>query len=127
MTYIGSAIVELPFSPASVTRAQTLFQEKGVAGGRAAVAKNVIQMHISVLGITLIDKKHRLFVHRNYPRNQLAGYCRDSENERVFAFGSRRPGYPSEIKCHVFRQVQETSDHILQALKHWLEQDPPPA
>lgn len=126
VTYIGSAVVQLPFSSTSLTRALAVFQEGGIAGGRAAVVKNVIQMHISALGINLIDKKHRLFVNRNYPRKQLAGYCRHPEDQKVFAFGSRRPGYPHEIKCHVFRQVQESADHILEAIHHWLELEPTP-
>ena len=95
-----------------------------MASGRAAVVKNMIQMHVSSAGINLIDKKHRLFVNRNYPRKQLVGYCRHTEDERVFAFASQRPGYPDEMKCHVFRQVQESTDHILQAIRHWLELAP---
>lgn len=124
VTYVGSAVVKLPFSSTSLTQALALFQEGGIAAGRAAVVKNVIQMHISALGINLIDKKHRLFVNRNYPRKQLAGYCRHPEDQKLFAFGSRRPGYPHEIKCHVFRQVQESADHVLEAIHHWLEMDP---
>lgn len=124
VTYVGSAVVKLPFSSSSLTQALALFQEGGIAAGRAAVVKNVVQMHISALGINLIDKKHRLFVNRNYPRKQLAGYCRHPEDQKVFAFGSRRPGYPHEIKCHVFRQVQESADHVMEAIHHWLEMDP---
>ena len=95
-----------------------------MAAGRAAVPKNVIQMHVSSLGINLIDKKHRLFVNRNYPRKQLAGFLRHPENEKVFAFASKRQGYPTGIKCHLFRQVQEPTQHILDTLQYWLEMEP---
>ena len=88
------------------------------------MVKNVVQMHVSALGINLIDKKHRLFVHRNYPRKQLVGYCRHAEDDKVFAFGSQRPGYPDEIKCHVFRQLQDSTERIMEAIHHWLELSP---
>ena len=124
VTYVGSAVTEPPFSPTSLVHALSVFKEGGVAAGKAAVAKNVIQMHVSSLGINLVDKKHRLFVNRNYPRKQLVGYCRDEEDEKLFAFGSLRQGYPNEIKCHVFRRVQESTEHIMQAIHHWLELPP---
>lgn len=121
VTYVGSAVTEPPFSPASLAHSLSVFQEGGIAAGKAAVSKNVIQMHVSSLGINLVDKKHRLFVNRNYPRKQLVGYCRHPDDSKLFAFGSLRQGYPNEIKCHVFRRVQESTEQILQAIHHWLE------
>jgi hypothetical protein len=121
VTYVGSAVTEPPFTPASLARSLSAFREGGVAAGRAAVVKNVIQMHVSPGGINLIDKKHRLFVNRNYPRKQVVGYCGDAGDERLFAFASLRQGYPNEIKCHVFRRVHESTEQILQAIHHWLD------
>ena len=124
VTYVGSAVAEPPFSVATLSRSLSVFKDGGVAAGKAAVAKNVVQMHVSSLGINLVDKKHRLFVNRNYPRKQLVGYCRHPDDQKLFAFGSIRQGYPNEIKCHVFRRVQEPTEQILHAIQYWLDVAP---
>lgn len=103
-----------------------MFKEGGVAAGKAAVAKNVIQMHVSSLGVNLVDKKHRLFVNRNYPRKQVVGYCRHGNDEKLFAFASIRQGYPDEIKVHMFRRLEESTEQIIQAFYHWLKLPPLP-
>ena len=124
VNYVGSAALELPLTPQSVLEAITVFNEEGVAAGQAAVQGNVIHMQVSSLGIDLTDKKHRLFVNRNYPRKQLVGYCVHPNDSKCFAIASQRPGFPSSMKVHVFRPVQEPTQQILDAIKFWLEIDP---
>ena len=124
VNYVGSAALELTLTPQSVLEAITIFNEEGVAAGQAAVQGNVIHMQVSSLGINLTDKKHRLFVNRNYPRKQLVGYCVHPNDSRCFAIASQRPGFPSSMKVHVFRPVQEPTQQILDAIKFWLEIDP---
>ena len=124
VNYVGSAALELPLTPQSVLEAITVFNEEGVAAGQAAVQGNVIHMQVSSLGINLTDKKHRLFVNRNYPRKQLVGYCVHPNDSKCFAIASQRPGFPSSMKVHVFRPVQEPTQQILDAIKFWLEIDP---
>lgn len=124
VNYIGSATLAPPMTPWSVVDALELFSNEGVAKGQAAVPKNVIQMQISALGINLSDKKHKLFVNRNYPRNQIAGYCLHPNSPKYFAFGSQRPGFPDDIKCHIFKPLQATTEQIMDAVKFWLEMDP---
>jgi len=127
VNYVGSAALDLPLTPSSIVKAIKAFSEEGVAGGQAAVPKNVIHMQVSSLGITLTDKKHRLFVNRNYPRKQLEGCCVHPKNSKYFAVASQRPGFPSSMKVHVFRQVQESTEQIMDAIKFWLEIDPVPS
>ena len=117
-------MTEPPFSQASLSHSLSVFKDGGVAAGKAAVAKNVVQMHVSSLGINLVDKKHRLFVSRNYPKKQLVGVCHHGDDEKLFAFGSLRQGYPNEIKCHVFRRIQEPTTQIMEAIHHWLAMSP---
>jgi len=74
VNYVGSAALDLQLSPSS-KEAIKAFSEEGMAGGQAAIPKNVIHMRVSSLGITLTDKEHWLFVNRNYPRKQLEGCC----------------------------------------------------
>ncbi len=124
VNYVGSATLSPPMSPQSVEEALKLFTNEGVAKGQAAVPKNVIHMQVSSLGINLSDKKHRLFVNRNYPRNQLAGHCIHPQDPQYFAFSSQKPGFPSTIKCHVFRQLHVSTEQIMDAIKFWLELDP---
>ena len=100
------------------------FNEDGMAAGQAAVSRNVIHMQVSSLGINLTDKKHQLFVSRNYPRKQLEGYCVHPQDSKCFAFASHRPGFPHSIKCHVFREVQEPVQQIMDSVKFWLELEP---
>ena len=127
VNYVGSAALDLPLTASSIIEAIKTFGEEGVAGGQAAVPKNVIHMQVSSLGITLTDKKHRLFVNRNYPRKQLEGCCVHPKNSKYFAVASQRPGFPSSMKVHVFRQVQESTEQIMDAIKFWLEIDPVPS
>ena len=124
VNYVGSAVMDRPLSQQSILDALRSFEEAGVAGGQAAVQKNVIHMQVSSLGINLTDKKHRLFVSRNYPRKQLEGYCLHPTEPRCFAFASKRPGFPHSMKCHVFRQVQEPIEQILDGVRFWLELEP---
>ena len=124
VTYIGSAALEPPMTQTSVVDAMNKFSEHGVAAGQAAVAKNSINMQVSALGINLSDKKHKLFVNRNYPRKQLAGYCAHPTDDSYFAFASRRPGYSTSLKVHVFKRGNEPVEQVLDAIKFWLELDP---
>lgn len=117
-------MLDRPLSQQSILDALRAFEEAGVAGGQAAVQKNVIHMQVSALGINLTDKKHRLFISRNYPRKQLEGYCLHPTEPRCFAFASKRPGFVHSIKCHVFRQVQEPTRQIMDAIRFWLELEP---
>lgn len=123
VTYVGSAALDPPLTQQSVLEAMRVFDEHGTAAGQAAVVKNSIDMQVSALGINLSDKKHKLFVNRNYPRKQLEGYCRHPTNNDYFAFASRRPGF-SSLKVHVFKKGSESVEQILDAIKFWLEIDP---
>jgi len=121
-----------------------------MAGGQAAVPKNVIHMQVSSLGITLMDKEHWLFVNRNYPRKQLEGCClkkgvRETKEAMVLVEECVEtvsnlelkllcscipaPWTSPSMKVHVFRQVQESTEQIMDAikLKFWLEIDPVPS
>ena len=124
VNYVGSAALDFPLTPQSILEAIKIFNEEGVAAGQAAVQGNVIHMQVSSLGINLTDKKHRLFVNRNYPRKQLVGYCVHPSDSKCFAIASQRPGFPSCMKVHVFRTVQEPTQQILDTIKFWLEMDP---
>ncbi len=123
VNYVGSATLAPPMTQQSVLDALELFTE-GMAKGQAAVPKNVIQMQVSALGINLSDRKHQLFVNRNYPRNQVVGYCLHPRDTNYFAFSSQKPGFPDSIKCHVFRQLHDPTEQIIEAVKFWLEFDP---
>ena len=124
VTYIGSAALEPPMTQRSVVDAMNKFSECGIAAGQAAVAKNSINMQVSALGINLSDKKHKLFINRNYPRKQLEGYCAHPTDDSFFAFASRRPGYSSSLKVHVFKRGSESVEQILGAVNFWLEIEP---
>lgn len=124
VTYIGSAALDPPLTRHSVVDAMNKFSEHGVAAGQAAVTKNSIVMQVSALGVNLTDKKRKLFVTRNYPRKQLQGYCAHPNDDGYFCFASRRPGYSSSLKVHVFKRGSEPVEQILDAIKFWLEIDP---
>lgn len=125
VNYVGSATLDPPFTPQSITQAMQMFNQNGVAAGMAAVPKNTISMHVSALGINLSDKKHKLFVSRNYPRKQIAGYCVHKMDEHYFGVATRRPGF-DDLKVHVFMQVHasEPVSHIMDSIKFWLQIDP---
>jgi hypothetical protein len=127
VTYIGSAALAPPLSQQSVLDALRVFGEQGTAAGQAAVVKNSIEMQVSALGINLSDRKRRLFINRNYPRKQLEGYCAHPCDDNHFAFASRRPGYSSSLKVHVFKRGSESVPQILDAIQFWLEIDPTPS
>ena len=47
VNYVGSAALDLQLSPSSIIEARKAFSEEGMAGGQAAVPKNVIHMQVS--------------------------------------------------------------------------------
>lgn len=124
VTFIGSATLDKPLTRQSILDALAAFNESGTAAGQAAITKNVIDMQVSALGINLSDKKHKLFVNRNYPRKQLVGYCLHPHDSNYFAFGSPKPGFSNCMKVHVFRRGTETTEQILDAIRFWLEIEP---
>lgn len=124
VTYIGSAALNPPLSQQSVLDALRVFSEQGTAAGQAAIMRNSIDMQVSALGINLSDRKRKLFINRNYPRKQLEGYCAHPCDDNYFAFASRRPGYASSLKVHVFKRGSESVPQILDAIQFWLEIDP---
>lgn len=95
-----------------------------MAAGQAAIPKYAIDMQISALGINLSDKKHKLFVNRNYPRKHLVGYCQHPSDPNYFAFASPKPGFADSMKVHVFKRGTESTERILDAIKFWLEVEP---
>lgn len=121
--YVGSATLDPPFTTNSIIKALQVFSQSGVAGGKAAVPKNVISMQISALSIMLIDKKHKLFINRNYPRKQIVGYCMHPLDHAYFSFATHRPGF-SDLKVHVFMQLSEPLTQLLDSLNFWLQMDP---
>ena len=127
VTYVGSAALDPPLSQQSVLDALRVFSEQGTAAGQAAIVKNSIDMQVSALGINLSDRRHKLFINRNYPRKQLEGYCTHPCDDNYFAFASRRPGYSSSLKVHVFKRGSESVPQILDAIQFWLEIDPTPS
>ena len=124
VTYVGSAALDRPLTRQSLLDALRVFEEEGVAAGKAAIAKHVVHMQVSSLGITLTDKKHKLFINRNYPRQQLEGYCINPTDSKYFAFASRRPGFPLSMKVHVFNTCVESTEQIADGIKFWLEIEP---
>ena len=125
VTYIGSAALDPPLTRQSVLEAMNVFNERGTAAGQAAIVRNSVCMQVSALGINLSDKKRKLFINRNYPRKQLQGYCAHPTDDGYFAFASRRPGYSSSLKVHVFKRGgNEPVEQILDAIQFWLELDP---
>ena len=124
VTFIGSATLNKPLTRHSILDALAAFNECGTAAGQAAITKNVIEMQVSAIGIILSDKKHKLFVNRNYPRKHLVGFCQHPNDVNIFAFGSPKPGFPSSMKVHVFKRGTESTERILDAIKFWLEIEP---
>ncbi len=125
VTYVGSATQDwADLTQDSIDDALRLFELDGMAGGRAAIVKNVIDLQISPLGINLTDNKQKLFVHRNYPLRTISGYCRHETDSKLFAFASYRPGFSKIQKVHVFRCGTEPVDQIMAATKYWLKMDP---
>ena len=120
VTYIGSANMEAPFTSESIIKSLEVFEESGVAAGMAAVPKNTITMHVSALGINLIDKKHQMFINRNYPHKQIVGYSMHPTDAKYFGFSTHRPGFTDQLKVHVFQQSNDTIQLILDAIKFWL-------
>ena len=120
--YVGSANMMAPFTPESITESLGKFKEGGVSAGMAANVKNSVTMHISALGINLVDncKKQKMFVNRNYPQKQIIGHCMDPSDPTCFGFATFRPGYSDQVRVHVFRQLAEPSQQILDAMKFWL-------
>ena len=121
VTYMGSATLEGSFTPYAITQALDTFNREGIAGGMAAIRKNVISMMVSALGINLTDKTHKLFVHRNYPRKQIVGVAMHPYNSSYFAFATTRPGFPDQLKVHVFSQVATSVNEILEGINFWLQ------
>ena len=121
--YVGSANLDPPFTADSVVKALRMFSESGVAGGKAAVPKNVVTMQVSASSIMLIDRKHKLFVNRNYPRKQIVGYCLHPQDHTYFSFATHRPGF-DDLKVHVFMQALEPLTQVQDSVNFWLQMDP---
>lgn len=124
VTYVGSATSDSPLTQHCIEDSLTLFAAKGMAAGQAAIIKNTISLQVSSLGVNLTDKSRKLFVHRNYPRKTIAGYCRDPVDSKLFAVISDRPGFANIRKVHVFRCGTEPVEQILDAIKYWLQMEP---
>ena len=124
VTYIGSATRDSPLTLHCIDDALSLFAEKGTAAGQAAVQKNTIQLQITSLGINLTDKSRKLFIHRNYPRKTIAGYCKHPKDGKLFAVVSNRPGFPNIKRVHVFRCGAEPAQQIMDAVEYWLQMKP---
>lgn len=124
VTYVGSATRDSPLTPDCVEDAMVLFSTDGTAGGQAAVAKNTVQLQVTSLGVNLTDRSRRLFIHRNYPRKSIAGYCAHPSNPQLFAVVSDRPGFHNIRKVHVFRCGAEPVGQILDAIRYWLKMEP---
>ncbi len=124
VTYVGSASLYLPFCRDSLLDALEAFEEGGVAMGKAAVTKNSIEMQVSSFSISLTDKTHKLFVARSYGRKQILGFCVHPTDSKYFGFASPRPGFPNNMKVHVFAHGEETSSQIIDSLQYWLELPP---
>ena len=120
VAYIGSTNTDPPFAQQAILDGLLSFSTHGVAAGQAAITKNSISMQVAALGITLSDQSHNLFVTRNYPRNQIAGYCMHPNLPGYFAFATRRPGFDT-LKCHVFKQLDQSCEQIMGSMKFWLE------
>ena len=120
VTYVGSTNTETPFTQQAIVDAMLSFSRHGIAAGQATVTKNSISMQVAAFGITLSDQSRQLFVTRNYPRNQIAGYCVHPSMSGYFAFAARRPGLDT-LKCHVFKQLAQPCELIIGAMKFWLE------
>ena len=121
VTYVGSASLYLPFSRDSILDALQMFEEEGMAAGLAAYSKNSVDLQVSALSVSLTDKSHKLFVTRNYPRKQIEGFCVHPENSKYFTFATQRPGFPNNMKVHVFTNGEESSSQIIESLQYWLE------
>lgn len=124
VTFIGSAALYLPFCQESLLDALKAFKEEGVAAGKAAVAKNSIEMQVSALSVSLSDKTRKLFVARHYSRKQIQGFCVHPTDSKYFAFATLRPGFPNNMKVHVFIHGEEPSSQIIDSLQYWLEISP---
>lgn len=120
VTYVGSTNTEPPFTQQAILDALQSFGTRGAAGGVAFVPKNSVSMQVAALGITLSDQSRLLFVSRNYPRKQVAGYCVHPSLPGYFAFATRRPGFDT-LRCHVFKQLDQPCEQIVGAMKFWLE------
>jgi hypothetical protein len=122
--YVGSATQETALTRQSVGGAVSKFSANGTAAGRAAVVKNTIQMHISSVGINLIDKSCKLFVTRNYPLKTIAGFCHHQGEPKLFAFASHPPGSPKTvIKVHVFKALDDPTTQIINSMRFWLRME----
>jgi len=124
VTYVGSASLYLPFTKESVQDALDVFEQDGVGGGKSAITKNHIEMQVSALSVVLSDKSRKLFVTRNYPRKAIQGFCICPNDEKYFSIATTRPGYPNNVKVHVFAHGEESCEHIVDTLKFWLELEP---
>lgn len=102
----------------------TLFTTEGTSAGQAAILKNTVQLQVTSFGINLRDKTKKLFIHRNYPRNTIAGFCKHPTDGKLFAVASDRPGFPDIKKVHVFRCGAEPVEQVVDTIKYWLKMDP---
>ena len=125
ITYTGTANLPSPFTSLSIVQALEAFDKKGESAGMATVAKNSIQMHISSLGIHLIDKKHKMFVSRNYPRNQIVGFSRHPYDPMYLGFATVRPGFHHQLRVHVFHETTHQLVHqVIDSMKFKLQMKP---
>lgn len=124
VTYVGSANLEGPFGPSLITEALVTFREGGVASGMAPIAKNSVTMQVSALGINLSDKKHKMFINRNYPQKQIIGYASLPIDSQYFGFATLRPGFKDHLRVHVFISCDLPTEQILYAMQYWLNMTP---
>ena len=120
VNYVGSANLDAPFSSQSIINSLEKFKEGGTKVGQASVPKNTVIMHISSLGINLTDKKQKMFINRNYPQKQIIGHSVQPVNGEYFGFATFRPGFKDQIKVHVFCQLIEPVQQILDTMSFWL-------
>lgn len=126
VNYVGTCNLVGPFSSNSIVQALEAFQEGGVSAGMAPITKNCVSMHISLLGINLSDKKHKMFVSRHYPRKQIVGFGQHPITDGAYlAFGTYRPGFADQIKVHVFYDPsQQIVNQIMDGIEYWLQLNP---
>ncbi len=120
VSYVGSANIDEPFNSDCILLALKKFEEGGVAVGMASIPKNTIIIHISSFGINLTDTKQKLFINRNYPQKQIIGHSVCPVNNDYFGFATVRPGFKDQLKVHVFCQLVEPVQQIIDTMTFWL-------
>jgi len=92
--------------------------------GSAPAQTTVVQLSVSADGVTVTDNKRKLFFRRHYPLRSIT-YCGADGNQRrwtetdtnsgrhidgrIFGFVSRKLHNPSSNECHLFAEIDMTS------------------